>query len=681
VTGDAATALISQLESLERRGESVTLIIGSGLDDQHIPRVSDFIRLADRFAAGRNDDGDLRRALDQAVKDFEDRSPGAFYQEYRRVLTGWLSPGEFDAIAQQAVLLQYRPQDPHATALGRRGFWQPMTYRVGEDLENDEKSWRMPFSVRALGALLVARPDLFGRRVLTTNIDPLLEIAIRRAGGHAETRLAGDEDTEADDGTTIVHHLHGFWRPLPLSTTAHLSHALDEQVAQRIGQSISGLLRGELVCVLGAGDRSGTIRAAIEAMPGETPVIWFSHREGAAPPPVLLPGPTQFNHVYPVDNVHLLPALAEGFGVTVLSEPDVQVRHPKWERLFVSQPDSEPPAEARALLRELERRFAWRVDWAAESLPSDGSPNMVYWPIRLRRRTSVIHMVQGIVAGALAGRGARIVIALDDLGVPAGGDPRISFEADLRRWVGHVAPDARVEVKSLAEFVDHAGPPAGEDLLRPVDPWRVARAFYGRQESLYTALAAVKAVPQMVLYELDEIAGKAEKIVQELQRHYADRVLTPTTIFAYLHKLLYESETSSLITLGGWDEGLFWEQWRQLYGMGVSQLYNPRIKSLSHESGMVRWDSLGELRDDLVRVSQLPFVEDEGRYVHWLFQNAVLLPRYLTRQPLPELGGNVIDSWAAFANALREGQPALEMLAQSATELYKGAPAGEQSAN
>ena len=675
MTEDAASALIGRLQKMDDRGERVTLVVGSGLDDQRIPRVSDFIKLANRFADGRNDDGDLKRALDQAREDCADRSPGALYPEYRRVLAGWLSADEFDAIAQQAVLLQYRPQDPHATALGRRGFWQPMTYKVGEDLENDDRSWRMPDSVRALGALLVARPELFGQRILTTNVDPLLEIAIRRAGGHAETRLASDDNADPDERTTLVHHLHGFWRPLPLSAAVHLNHVLDEDVARWIGQSVSALLDGDLVCVLGAGDRSGTIRAAIEAMPEPAPVIWFSH--GQSPPAAtVLPGHPRLSHVFPIDNSRLLPALADGLGVAVPSEPNVQVRHPKWERLFVSQPDSEPPQDARGLLRELERRFAWRVEWAAESRPSDGPPNIVYWPIRLRRRTSVIHMVQGFVAGALASRGARIVIALDDLSVSVGEDPRPSFESDLRRWVGHIEPNADVRVQSLAEFVDGAGPPTDEALLRPIDPWRVARKFYGRQESLYTALAAVKAVPQLALYELDEIAGKAEQIVQDLQRHYADRMLTPTTIFAYLHNLLYENKTTSLITLGGWDEGLFWEQWRQLYGMGVSQLYNPRIKSLSHESGMVRWDSLDELRDHLARVFELPYWEDEGRYIHWLFQNAVLLPTYLTSQELPTLGGYVIDSWAAFATALAEREPALEMLARRATELYKGASRG-----
>jgi hypothetical protein len=199
----------------------------------------------------------------------------------------------------------------------------------------------------------------------------------------------------------------------------------------------------------------------------------------------------------------------------------------------------------------------------------------------------------------------------------------------------------------------------------------VARDFYGRPVSLYTALAAVKALPHLAPYELDASAGK---IVQDLQRHNADRLLTPTTTWAYLHKLLRENPTTSLITLGGRDEGLFWEQWRQIYGFGISQLYNPRIKSLTHESGMVRWNSTDELAGQLDRFRELPYWDDEGRYIHWLFQNAVLLPTYLTRRELPSVGGSVIDSWAAFATALADGEPVLEMLAHRATELYRGTP-------
>ncbi|NMO54073.1 hypothetical protein HH310_23175 [Actinoplanes sp. TBRC 11911] len=675
MTEDASAALVDRLLESDRNGEHITLVVGSGLDDQYVPQVSHFIELADRFADGRNDDGDLQKALRQASEDCADQSLAALYPQYRRVLTGWLSADEFDAIAQQAVLQQYRPHDPHATALSSRGSWQPVTFRTGEALENDRESWRMPASMRALGALLAGRRELFGHHVLTTNVDPLLEIAIRRAWGRAQSRLVGDT-SPAPVGTILVYHLHGFWRPLPLSPPARLSDALDEDAALRIGRSAAALLDGDVVCVLGTGDRSGTVRAAIEAMPDPVQVIWVSHGRGTPVTGPALPERVPLSHVFPIDNSHLLPLLARRLDVAVPSEPtrNVQVRHPAWERLFVSQPDNAPPDDPPDLLRELERRFAWRVEWA-EPGPLEG-PSLVYWPVRLRRRTSVIHMVQAFAAGALAARDARIVVALEDLSVPAGVEPRQTFEADLRRWIGYVTPDADVRVQSLSAFVgtpEPADQPTDEALVRPIDPWRVARDFYGRPVSLYTALAAVKALPHLAPYELDD---NAAKIVQDLQRHHADRLLTPTTTWAYLHNLLRENPTTSLITLGGRDEGLFWEQWRQIYGFGISQLYNPRIKSLTHESGMVRWNSVDELADQLNRFRELPYWDDEGRYIHWLFQNAVLLPTYLTRLELPAVGGHVIDSWAAFATALADGERVLEMLAHRATELYQGTTAG-----
>ena len=53
-----------------------------------------------------------------------------------------------------------------------------------------------------------------------------------------------------------------------------------------------------------------------------------------------------------------------------------------------------------------------------------------------------------------------------------------------------------------------------------------------------------------------------------------------------------------------------------------------------------------------------------------------LLPTYLTSRELPSVGDYVIDSWAAFAAALDDGEPVLDMLARRATELYRGAPVG-----
>jgi hypothetical protein len=675
----AESAFVARLVQGERNDERISLVLGSGLGAGAVPRVAEVIALAERYAAGRGDQGDLRRALSQARRGHSDPSPAALYEAYRTVLTAWVSVDEFDAIAQQAVLQMYRPQDRLGSPLGTHGLWQRITLELGEQLEDDYESWQLSASMRALGAVLVRKSELFGNRVLTTNIDPLLEIAIRSAGGRAVSYLTnGDHGPhlEAGDDAIEVHHLHGFWRPLLPGPPGRLVDDVNASAAQRTGRSAAGLLNGDLICVLGAGDRPGTIKAAMRTVRRRVPVLWALHGSDVpAPAKPSRRNGVEIEYFVEVDSDRVLPELARQLAVPVpagTTESGHQVRHPAWERLFVSQPDNVPPEDIAGLLRELERRFAWKVQWAEAEALHD-TPTLLFWPIRLRRRTSVIHMAQAFAAGALAARGARLVISIDDFGIEDAAALQAPFEADLRRWIAHIAPDAEPEFSSLVKFIDQSqSSSAPENLLRPIDPWSVARDFYGRHNpSLYTVLAAVKALPNLAPYELDAEAGA---IVQQLQQRTADRLLTPMTMWAFLHYLLLDSPSSSLMTLGGRDEGLFWEQWRQIYGFGISQLYNPRIKSLSHESGMVRWNSRRDLAQHLSQVRELPRWDGEGSYIPWLFQNAVLLPTYLTGHPVPKVDGLDIDSWAAFAAALDEGVPVLDMLADQATELYQGRP-------
>ena len=674
---------VARLVRSERNEERITLVVGSGLGEGAAPRVADVNALAERYAAGRSDEGDLRRALEQARRGASAGGPAAVYEAYREVLAAWVSANEVDAIVQQAVLQMYRPVDRLATPLSTLGQWQRITLELGERLEQDHESWRLSAGLRALGAILVGKGEAFGNRVLTTNIDPLLEIAIRAAGGRAVTHVLNGEHGpigDPDDDAVEVHHLHGFWRPLLPGPSARVTGAVGR---------VAGLLNGDLIGVLGAGDRMGTIKGALDAMRHRVTVLWAVHGEAVPEPSPPRSGPrfirddqgslvgvaagVQIEYFPTVDSDRVLPELARQLAVPIptgVRAADHQVRHPNWERIFVSQPDNRPPADIRGLLRELERRFGWKVQWA-EAEPLRDNPALLFWPVRLRRRTSVIHMVQAFTAGALAARGARLVISLDDFGIRDADTLRGPFERDLRRWIRHIAPAAEPQFSSLLHFIATTPSTAGpENLLRPLDPWSVARDFYGRHNpSLYTVLAAVKALPNLAPYELD---ANAATIVQALQRRNADRLLTPMTMWAFLHYLLLDSPSSALMTLGGLDEGLFWEQWRQIYGFGISQLYNPRIKSLSHESGMVRWTSRHDLAQHLDQVHRLPHSDGEGSYIPWLFQNAVLLPAYLTGADVPEVGDVPIDSWAAFAAALSDGLPVLEMLVAWAHDLYSG---------
>ena len=77
----------------------------------------------------------------------------------------------------------------------------------------DDSKWYLPPAVNAIGKLLASRPEAFGSRILTTNFDPLIEVAIRRNGGTSYSNFFhrdGNPNTTNARGVGVIH-LHGFW--------------------------------------------------------------------------------------------------------------------------------------------------------------------------------------------------------------------------------------------------------------------------------------------------------------------------------------------------------------------------------------------------------------------------------------------------------------------------------------
>lgn len=674
--------LLDRLTAGLRDVDQITLLLGSGVTATVIPRVGGVLEIADSFAAGRNDDGALERALEQARAELVGARPIDVYRAYRRVFTDWVSAGAFDVIAQQAVLKAYAAPDPMESPLATHGLGQRLERGVGEGVENDRFSWQLPRGVQALGHLLAQVPEAFDHRVLTTNFDPLLEIAIRSARGRVVSLPVDPRGATGSaggtDGAVRVFHLHGFWRPTLHVRGPQLLHD-PARIADNklLIAATADLIRGDTVCVLGTSDWAGTLTAAIAAAARTRPVrvLWALHdpdaagalstaerlREAIGVPVECFPG---------VDAERLFPALAERAQVPVPPRATGlrhRVRHHSWERQLVSQPGTQPPRDVPGLLLQLERRFGW-----VNQQRGTVGPIRLLWPVRLRSRASVIHMVQAFVAGALARLGVEVRVCIDDVG-SRDIDASAAFRADLERWIDHTGHGAVRDFVSLSEFLERVQrQPADvspESLLRPTDPWSVARTFYGEHNpSLYSLLAAVKAVPNLTSW--DELESNAWPIVQSVLRTDANRLLTPLTLWPYLNSMLLESATNDVMTLGGRDEAILWAQWRQTFGLGPGHLYNPYIKSLKHDAQMLRWSSEEELRRHLHRTHELPGWDVEGSYVPWLFHNAMLLPDYLNNEPVPETADYPLDSWAAFVAAIEDGQPVLDLLAARVTELF-----------
>lgn len=681
-------ALVDELVRGIRNGEQVTLLVGSGVTAPAVPLLSQILDLAQRYAAGVGDEGDLARALAQARQEVGPAARTAeLYVAYRRVFADWVSHGEFDVVAQQAVLAAYRPPDLFASPLATHGIWQRVTLRLGERVENSLQWWELPPGVQAIGRLLARRPDEFGNRVLTTNFDPLVEVAIRTGEGRAVSVPVDQRGRSAPplgaEGAVRVFHLHGFWRPTVQTKAApHLLHASAPlaQAPPDAVRAIADLVTGDLVCVVGYGGRDDLVTAGLRAV-GEirrVRVVWALHDpEGSATAEErerltgkIGPSAAFFHDV---DSNRFFTRLAARLDVPAVIrgiDRRRRTRHPVWERELFSHPGNIPPAEILPLLRQLDRRFGWGVDWSNEPQ----APNLLFWPIRVRQQPSLIHAVQAVAAGALTARGVRLVVCLDDFGLGHPEEYNERLKADLRRWIRRTDPHAKPEFVLLQHFIDNprlrevATDPGS--LLRPTDPWGVARILYGEHNpSLYTVLAALRVVPNVALRDLED---HAPAIVQALLSKDANRLLTPLTVWSCLHHLLRAESTPSVMTLGGRDEGFFWELWREVFGFGINQLYNPHIKSLTNESRMVRWSATQELRDHLARAHELPGWDADGGYIRWLVQNALLLPTYLASEDPPEFGGHRLDSWPSFAAALEEGGQVLDLLADRVSDFYLG---------
>jgi tetratricopeptide (TPR) repeat protein len=111
--------------------------------------------------------------------------------------------------------------------------------------------WTISPSTEALGKLATNYPSVFGRAVLTTNFDPLIEIAIRKVGGQLfRTTLHADGDVHQTEGDGChVIHLHGFWyNSDTLNTTRQLT-----QERPRLKASLTTLLKDRLIVVCGYG--------------------------------------------------------------------------------------------------------------------------------------------------------------------------------------------------------------------------------------------------------------------------------------------------------------------------------------------------------------------------------------------------------------------------------------------
>lgn len=237
-TTASAEDFVSRMRYLLSNGhQPITFVVGSGLTGGNVAGVQ---RLVRSMRASLDYDPDKER--------FDARVVGADwgekYQQAAEFLIANRGQETLNRIIRTAVLRSCKSISVSEI--------RSITENEGElrNLEDDPEVWSINAGAEALGILLARMPNDVRGRVITTNFDPHIEIAIKRAGEQPQVRWL-DQDGRIEPGEAAgnieVVHVHGFWRR---GDTLHTVHQLTTPRPQLEG-SLRESLRGHVVVVVG----------------------------------------------------------------------------------------------------------------------------------------------------------------------------------------------------------------------------------------------------------------------------------------------------------------------------------------------------------------------------------------------------------------------------------------------
>ena len=277
-----ATALVDRLcDASQRKERPVTFLVGSplSLPDQEgghgVPGVSGMIDLLRREFAGSNAETEFDQLLG--------RESANQYQKAFTFLHGRRGQDGANRIVRTAVWKaldtnKWPPRLPKKSP-------QDADSATCQALEAEVEAWVLPHAVDMLGNLLATHPETFGRAVLTTNFDPLIEVSVSKHGGEFFRTVLHDDGNlgqTVGKGTHIVH-LHGYWSGYD---TLHTPQQL-LQPRPQLRKSLTRVVEASTLVVLGySGWDDVVTRTLVELLSDSesTPeIIWaFYEKDSAA---------------------------------------------------------------------------------------------------------------------------------------------------------------------------------------------------------------------------------------------------------------------------------------------------------------------------------------------------------------------------------------------------------------
>lgn len=225
-------------ERIRNEPRPPVFIVGSGLAAPLVPGTDEMVKLIRNELAAVNPASVLK--LDKALE-----KGGNRYQVAFQHLQNVCGQNVVNTVIRRAVLLARSDHDVNAQVMAARNGDNAACDHLADDIDG----WRITDGLAALGriAARLARPKLW---ILTTNFDPLVDIAVRRADGKAVSiPVAADGNPLGahQAAAVMIAHLHGHWY---LTDSQHIPSVLSADRPQ-LRAALRTLMADRLIVVLG----------------------------------------------------------------------------------------------------------------------------------------------------------------------------------------------------------------------------------------------------------------------------------------------------------------------------------------------------------------------------------------------------------------------------------------------
>lgn len=236
-------------------GRQVVFVVGAPLTAPHGDEqrgVADVSQVADLIRGHFLGDQRQLTEFDRQVREADNRYQAAF-----RFLQGRRGQDIANQVIRQAVLRAYKGSNTTTDVTSLASMSEDDLHKLDENLD----SWVLSPGAQALGEILSFQGAPFGRLVVTSNFDPLIGVAIKKAGGEAwRTAIHSDGDFSQSHATGCqIVHIHGYWYG---TDTLHTGNQLIQK-RPFLRNSLLTYLRDKTVVVMAYGGWEDIFTASI----------------------------------------------------------------------------------------------------------------------------------------------------------------------------------------------------------------------------------------------------------------------------------------------------------------------------------------------------------------------------------------------------------------------------------